>query len=92
MKLSELIAQLVGLAEELNERDVDWESGDWAHEGFDVDPEVRIATQPSYPLAHSICCVNHIPCGWDEETGIVWIAEGSSCYDSPYAPRAAWGE
>ena len=27
-----------------------------------------------------------------EQPGIVWLAEGGSCYDSPYAPRAAWGE
>lgn len=89
MKLSELIYTLLEQARELNPGvfDTDILNGE-----VDVDPEVRIATQPTYPLAHSICCVNHIPCGWDEETGIVWIAEGSSCYDSPYAPRAAWGE
>lgn len=121
MKLSKLISELMELAESLNPRDIDWQEGEWAANGFPIDPEVRLATQPTWPLAHNICSVTHI--GFDQEemqeilenlrtpadfqpselaqmrervreleedVGVVWVAEGSTCSDSPYAPRDAW--
>lgn len=96
MRLSRLLLELVALAEALNP---DAELCDiiTAHGEMPVDPEVRLATQPTWPLAHSICCVTHIRGDEEdsqadsEDPGIVWVAEGASCYDSPYAPRTAWG-
>lgn len=121
MRLSRLIGELIELAESLNPRDIDWQEGEFVANGFEVDPEVRLATQPTWPLAHNICSVTHI--GFDqeemdglldnlrspdsfrpsevvqmrervreleEEVGVVWVAEGSTCSDSPYAPRGAW--
>lgn len=92
MKLSQLINELVNLATDLNP---ECDDTDILNAEFDVDPEVRLATQPSWPLANNICCVTHLPSpeeSTSDQPGIVWIAEGSSCCDSPYAPRAAWGE
>ena len=48
-----------------------------------ADPEVRMATQPSYPLQTTISAVTMID-------GKVFIAEGGQPYDDPYAPRKAW--
>ena len=102
MKLSALIAQLVALAEELN-GDLEFEGGDLSYLGdtMHVDPEVRIAYQPTYPLAAILCCATHLtPTGDDDERldatedepGVLWLAAGSSPHDEPYAPRTAWGE
>ena len=121
MILSRLISELMELAESINLDYIAWETGEFAANGFKVDPEVRLATQPTWPLAHNICSVTHI--GFDqeemdglldnlrspdsfqpseveqmrervreleEEVGVVWVAEGSTCSDSPYAPRDAW--
>ncbi len=91
MKLSELINELVNLATDLNPG---CDDTDILNAEFDVDPKVRLATQPTWPLAHNICNLQHLPSeeSTSEDPGILWIAEGSSCHDSPYAPRAAWGE
>lgn len=79
MRLSELIQQLLELAESLNPED--------------VDPEVRIAYQPSYPLAAQLSNVELV--GNDETNeNVLWLAASSTVpySESPYAPRAAWGE
>lgn len=63
--------------------------------------EVRIAYQPSYPLAGSIDNVTSLPINIstrdDDEDfsddAFVWIAVGVVNHDeSPYAPRLAWEE
>lgn len=68
------------------------------------DAEVRLATQPSWPLAfnvHGVAtgadvageqqCDDHGHFSCDEcAPNIVWITEGGSVSDSPYAPSAAW--
>lgn len=66
------------------------------------DAEVRIATQPSWPLAFS---VDRVAAGSAEEASdpnddfgpdadadvsVVWIATGEHPADAPYAPRSAW--
>lgn len=80
MRLSDLIEHLTTIAEQLE----------------DLDPEVRLATQLNWPLAHSVYRVRHLADPEvdlsPENPGIVWIAEGGSVYDSPYAPREAWDE
>lgn len=94
MTLSQLINELINIASDLNP---EMDTTDILNGEMDVDPEVRLATQPTWPLAHSICCVTHIPGGEEdsqadsEQPGIVWVAEGASCRDNPYAPRTAWG-
>lgn len=45
--------------------------------------EVRMATQPNYPLQSFIACVTLVE-------DVVFIAEGYSPRDTPYAPRSAW--
>lgn len=52
--------------------------------------DVRIATQPSWPLAFDI---SHVACQveWDEESDTVWIATGEHPDDNPYAPGEAFG-
>ena len=64
----------------------------------EMDPgdEVRIATQPEYPLAFHIAGVaaldNEDDPGQDElEPGVVWIAAGDHP-DQPYAPHAAFSQ
>lgn len=47
------------------------------------DAEVRAAIQPSWPLQVYVENVTLIG-------GTVFIATGSSPWDEPYAPRAAW--
>lgn len=90
MKLSELIQQLLDVARELNpgEFDTDILSGEIGN-----DPDVRIAYQSSYPLA---ACVANMELVGNDETNqnVLWIAASETVpYDeSPYAPRAAWGE
>jgi hypothetical protein len=88
-----------------------------ALEGQDPQAEVRLATQPNWPLAfhlsgvvsqkeidrgeddedcgHSVpqegcLCSGPDPEAEEKET-IVWLAEGGSVYDAPYAPRGVWG-
>lgn len=72
-------------------------------EDHDGDTEVRIATQPNWPLAFDVANVVHeqdIMEGSDEDDeplddeprDIVWIATSEgNCYDHPYAPRGVWG-
>ena len=70
-------------------------------EAYDDDAEVRLATQPEWPLAFQIASVM----GADEisaesdypdeepteaEEPIVWIASGSHPSDNPSAPGGAW--
>lgn len=52
--------------------------------------EVRIAYQPSYPLAADIAAVTDLV--ESSEEGFVWIAAsgGVGYQESPYAPRDAW--
>ena len=55
------------------------------------DPEVRLATQPTYPLAAGLSGVYF---GDHEETPKVWLNEGVLPYDeNPYSvPRDAWDD
>jgi hypothetical protein len=52
--------------------------------------EVRVAYQPSYPLAAEIAAVTDLV--ESSEEGFVWIATSSGVgySESPYAPRDAW--
>lgn len=65
---------------------------------YDQDAEVRIASQPSYPLQSTVRGV----CSMDEvreystddlddsnspEENVVFIVEASQVYETPYAPR-----
>lgn len=90
MKLSELIHQLVELSSDLNPHI----SLDDIYAGnADFDPEVRIAYQPSYPLAAQLSNVGLV--GNDETNqSVLWLAASSTVpyNESPCAPRAAWGE
>lgn len=73
----------------------------------DPGAEVRIATQPNYPMQSNfggICTENDLAGNTQCEehgdyscalchghpSGIVWLLEGSSVYDQPYAPRGLW--
>lgn len=69
-----------------------------------MDVEVRIASQPNYPLQ---CTIAEVAIIYPDETGsdddgpaddaerreasktIVYIGEGSQVYDAPYLPAAA---
>jgi hypothetical protein len=61
---------------------------------FEGDLEVRIAYQPSYPLAAYVESVTLVEADEDEPDteSIVWLAASEGVYreDSPYAPKAAW--
>lgn len=54
----------------------------------DVDPEtpIRLAFQPSWPLQY------HISDDIRIVRGTCYLAEGGQVYDTPYAPRAVFGE
>lgn len=65
------------------------------HLKFEGDLEVRIAYQPSYPLAAYLESVSLVEADDDDERAtesIVWLAasETVSHRHSPYAPKAAW--
>ena len=47
------------------------------------DADLMLAHQPSWPLATYASNPTFV-------RGKVWIPEGGSPYDAPYAPRAAW--
>lgn len=51
--------------------------------------EVRLATQPTYPLAFGIAGVAALDD--EDELGVVWIAAGDHP-DRPYAPSAAFDQ
>lgn len=77
-----------------------------ALENMDPDAEVRLATQPTWPLAFRVACVtdaarfdgcDHVvpqddcpDCEADRDSSVVWIAAGEHPADSPYAPAEAW--
>lgn len=51
---------------------------------------VMLATQPRYPLAHFLdagCCVQT-----KDGKKMLWLREGDSSYEDPYAPRDAFTE
>lgn len=73
MNLQELIEQLEELKLTL-EQDLD----------EDPEIEVRIASQPNYPLQSSLRCLT-----LDLPQGVLWLAEGGGT-DSGYAPHHAW--
>lgn len=83
MKLSDLIDQLQDLLDQQPDG---------------VDPDVMIATQPSYPLAFKVGNVTVISPADDQDLDspdddadpVVWIATGDHPRPDPYAPRAAW--
>lgn len=52
------------------------------------DMEVRIATQPTYPLAFAVGGVNIVGDEEDDEEPVVYIGTGTPL---DYAPRDAWG-
>ena len=70
------------------------------------DAEVRLATQPNYPIAYTIAgvvppealaaeeeCEAHGRHFCDEDEcldPVVWITEGGQPVDSPYAPRSVF--
>lgn len=47
------------------------------------DADVMMAEQPSWPLQHHVATLTLVG-------NTIYIAEGHSPYDAPYAPRAAW--
>ena len=59
---------------------------------LDPDAPVRLATQPSWPLAFEVASVGPVedPYTGEQVGDTVWIVEGGSWYQQPYAPRAAW--
>jgi hypothetical protein len=77
---------------------------------MDADAEVRVASQPSWPLALHVAGVAaqadiDVNDAFDDLEGdefvdedevrrnaeaIVWIVEGTSVFNAPYAPRGAW--
>ena len=64
-------------------------------EQYNGDLEVRLATQPNYPLQSTICNVAslHEVQDYPEEddfVDVVYITEGGQCHDNPYAPRGLW--
>jgi hypothetical protein len=74
--------------------------------GFDSDLEVRIALQPTWPLAATVEAVTEVKPDSDSDdeeldsessvdstspAPIVWLAAGGMPWsESPYAPRSAW--
>lgn len=52
------------------------------------DAPVRLAQQPSWPLATHVAGV-HIATHAETGDEVVWLAEGAG---DGYAPHAAWGE
>lgn len=89
MTVAQLIEQLQDLGEEM------------------LEAEVRIAIQPSWPLQYNVgsrlvtsadLATRQSDEDEDEDTDIdeekliVWITEGSSCDDSPYAPDGVFNE
>lgn len=69
------------------------------------DAEVRMATQPHWPMASQLRgiatgssiagetqCDEHgyYSCDDCTDDSVVWLVEGDSIFDDPYAPRAAW--
>lgn len=64
----------------------------------DGDAEVRIATQPNYPMALSVDGVASLygEADYDDEDGdqttegVVWIATGECLLENPYAPSGVW--
>jgi hypothetical protein len=58
-------------------------------------PEILLATQPNYPLAFRLDNVVAYIDGMEAEHNgekVVWLTEGVSIYDAPYAPRAVFYE
>lgn len=90
MKLSELIEELEDIQARL---DVE-------------DPDVMIASQPNYPLAHYLRGVVKLEIDddeWEADTpaeekkpgrdeSVVWLVEGSGARPDPYAPKRCWDE
>jgi len=74
-------------------------------EGFDPDAEIRLASQPSWPMQHYIAEVAEVElplcriCDEDEEDDdcdcdgetqtMIYIGEGDQPYSDPYLPGAA---
>ena len=57
------------------------------------DSELRLATQPNWPLqSHVGGIAAQEPEEDDTEPGVVYICEGSQVYDTPYAPKWAFDE
>lgn len=52
---------------------------------LDPNMEVKLATQPTYPIRENIANVAVLP----SEPNVVWLA-GEQDYDKPYAPSEAW--
>ena len=68
-------------------------------EQCDPDKEIRLATQPNYPLAFSLGGVYDPESAepWDEDepadkgdTSLVWLLEGTQSRDPYSVPRDAW--
>jgi len=60
--------------------------------GAELDCAIRVAFQPSYPLAATVDVAVHVEDS-GEHPEAVWIAVGESVPygENPYAPRGAWG-
>lgn len=58
------------------------------------DLPVRIASQPSWPLAFTVENVRFIESSNDHHPSAVWFAasQGPPYLENPYAPKAAWDE
>lgn len=57
--------------------------------GMDPNAEVRLATQPEWPLAFELAGVAE-PDDDEMPEGVVWLVTGNHPQDTPYAPEAAW--
>ncbi len=54
-------------------------------EQFDLDAEVRIASQPAWPMQHAVA---DVAAELDRADGAVYIVEGGQAeFDSPYLPE-----
>jgi hypothetical protein len=79
MRLNDLIEQLEDIRNMFDE---------------DIDPEIRIATQPNYPIQSTVYGVVSsldIDDGedLDGDNPVVWVVERNQCND-PYASQRLW--
>lgn len=60
-------------------------------DAYGEETKVRVAIQPSWPLAERISNISVLEDNEDYEGPVMWIAtEPVPSYEHPYAPRGAW--